>query len=304
MFDRLRSEYKATLKSADTEEHIDLFFYRPIGFMWALLFKSLHCTPNVVTIISIFFGVACGFFIYPADYGLNLLAILMLVIANSLDSADGQLARMTKQYSRLGRILDGMAGDLWFISIYIAICLRTNRDLAFFHEHPWVIWLIAVLAGVCHARQAAVADYLRQFHLMFVKKDFPTEFETSANIKAQIRNTRNIFSKIVLYFYYLYTCLQERSFPQMGLLMQQLRRDYPDGKLPGPLAEQLRVATLPMCKWENFMTFNWRSFALFASILVGRPMWYFIAELTVFNIVLAYVQVRHEQICKSVLKSC
>lgn len=301
MFERLRSEYKATLKSSDTEEHIDLCFYRPIGFMWALLFKSLHCTPNVVTIISIFFGVACGFLIYPADYGLNLLAILMLIIANSLDSADGQLARMTKQYSRLGRILDGMAGDLWFISIYIAICLRTNRDVAFFHEHSWLIWLIGLVAGICHARQAAVADYLRQFHLMFVKKDFPTEFENSASIRAQIRNTRNLLSKLVLYFYYLYTLLQERSFPQMGKLMAELREKYPDGKLPDKLAEELRMATLPMCKWENFMTFNWRSFALFASILVKHPMWYFIAELTVFNVALIYVQVRHEKICRSFL---
>lgn len=298
MFDRLRSEYKATLKSSDTEEHIDLFFYRPIGFIWALLFKRLHCTPNVVTIISIFFGVACGFLIYPADYGLNLLAIVMLIIANSLDSADGQLARMTKQYSRLGRILDGMAGDLWFISIYIAICLRTNRDLTFFHEHSYIIWLIAVVAGICHARQAAVADYLRQFHLMFVKKDFPTEFEDSVSIKAQIRKAGNPFSKLVLYFYYLYTILQERSFPQMGRLMHELREKYPDGKLPDSLAEELRMATLPMCKWENFMTFNWRSFALFVSILIGRPMLYFIAEITIFNIVLAYVQIRHEQICK------
>ena len=34
----LIDEYKASLKSMDTEEHIDLWFYRPLGFAWAKLF--------------------------------------------------------------------------------------------------------------------------------------------------------------------------------------------------------------------------------------------------------------------------
>lgn len=44
------SEYQASLKSSDTEEHIDIFFYRPIGYQWARLFRKLGVTPNVVTI--------------------------------------------------------------------------------------------------------------------------------------------------------------------------------------------------------------------------------------------------------------
>lgn len=32
--------YKDSLKSMDTEETIDLMFYRPIGFAWAVLLPS------------------------------------------------------------------------------------------------------------------------------------------------------------------------------------------------------------------------------------------------------------------------
>ena len=39
---------KDTLKSIDTEEWFDLIFYRKIGYAWALLFRKLHITPNVV----------------------------------------------------------------------------------------------------------------------------------------------------------------------------------------------------------------------------------------------------------------
>lgn len=118
------SAYRATLKSADTEEHIDLAFYRPIGYAWACLARRLGVTPNAITIASIFLGIGAGVAFYFNDLVINVIGMLLLIWANSFDSADGQLARMTHNYSRIGRILDGMAGDIWFATIYVAICLR------------------------------------------------------------------------------------------------------------------------------------------------------------------------------------
>ena len=54
---------------------------------------------------------------------INILGVLLLAWANFYDSADGQLARMTGKKTKLGRILDGAAGDVWYIFIYFAfIC--------------------------------------------------------------------------------------------------------------------------------------------------------------------------------------
>ena len=174
----LKASYKDTLKSMDTEETIDLCFYRPIGYMWAVLCAKLGIKPNAITIASIFIGVAAGVMFYFDDLWLNIVGVLLLVWANSFDSADGQLARMTQQYSRLGRILDGLSGDFWFVAIYLAICFRENCTSVFFMEHQWVIWVIAVAAGLCHAKQAAAADYYRQFHLYFLKGKEGSELDS------------------------------------------------------------------------------------------------------------------------------
>ena len=48
----LSNEYKQSLKSLDTEETIDLWFYRPLGFAWAKLFSKLGIKPNAVTPLS------------------------------------------------------------------------------------------------------------------------------------------------------------------------------------------------------------------------------------------------------------
>ena len=300
---KLKAEYKASLKSADTEEHIDLCFYRPIGFAWAYIFRKLHVSPNAVTIASIFIGVFAGVCMYPVNIWINIAGILLLIWANSYDSADGQLARLTKQYSQLGRILDGMAGDFWFISIYVAICLRTVHTIPFFAEHAWAIWVIAVLAGVCHALQAAVADSYRQFHLLLLKGTAGSELDSTEELERRYRELswkRDFGQKLVQFFYIGYTRRQESLSPAM---QTALRRRYPDGQLPADVRERFRAWSFPLCKWENFMTFNWRSIFLFVTLLAGQPWLYFVAELTVFNIVLVYTIVTHERICRRMTAS-
>ena len=40
-----RPNIESTLKSLDTEEFIDIHFYRPIGYRWALFFNKLGVSP-------------------------------------------------------------------------------------------------------------------------------------------------------------------------------------------------------------------------------------------------------------------
>lgn len=293
--------YRDTLKSMDTEEHIDLAFYRPIGYMWARLAAKLGITPNAITIASIFLGIGAGVMFYFTPLWMNIIGMLLLIWANSFDSADGQLARMTKQYSRLGRILDGLSGDLWFASIYIAICLRENSTSDFFSAHPWLIWTIAVITGLCHAKQAAMADYYRQFHLYFLKGDEGSELETAFTLKRQLASLswkKNFWKKLTLSTYTNYTLQQEATAPAMQRLRRELAKRFPDGKIPSKFREDFRRKSLPLMKYTNILSFNWRTIALFTSLFLTMPWLYFAFELTVLNILLIYMVVRHERICR------
>lgn len=293
--------YRDTLKSMDTEEHIDLAFYRPIGYAWACLARKLGVTPNAITIASIFLGVGAGVLFYFNNLWLNIVGMLLLVWANSFDSADGQLARMTKQYSRLGRILDGLSGDLWFATIYVAICLRENVTSPFFMDHPWLIWVIAVVTGLCHAKQAAMADCYRQFHLYFLKGDEGSELEDSQELRRKLASlswSRNFWQKLTMATYTNYTLQQEATTPAMQALRRELRRRFPDGHLPEQLRADFRAASLPLMKYTNILSFNWRTIALFTSLFLMMPWLYFAAELTIFNILLVQMIVRHERICR------
>lgn len=297
----LRQEYRASLKSSDTEETFDLMFYRPIGFAWAVLFRRMGVKPNAVTIASIFIGLAAGIMMYFDSMWLNVVGMLLLVWANSYDSADGQLARLTKQYSRLGRILDGVSGDIWFAAIYIAICIREVHTSEFFMAHNWVVWFIAVAAGFCHAMQAAQADYYRQFHLFFLKGKEGSELDSSAPLKEKYSTLswrKDFFAKLIMSFYLNYTLQQESRTPAMQRLRAELSERFGQGVIPASFRDAFRKASLPLMKYTNMLSFNTRCFALFASLFLRMPWLYFAFELTVLNVMLLYMMLRHESICR------
>ena len=136
----------ATLKSSETEDWLDYHVVRPFSYHWAAFFNRFDIHPNTVTIWSMIIGAlscvffAHGCFYYEGTMGLvyNIIAIVLLCIADILDCTDGQLARMSGKKSRLGRILDGVAGFTWFTPIYLALVWR------FYHHHDIEFSLLGI----------------------------------------------------------------------------------------------------------------------------------------------------------------
>ncbi|MCL2651223.1 MAG: CDP-alcohol phosphatidyltransferase family protein [Candidatus Azobacteroides sp.] len=286
---------ESTLKSSDTEEFIDIYFYRPIGYRWALFFNKLGVTPNQITIASIFIGVAAGICYYFDNNWINVVGIFLLIWANSYDSADGQLARMTGQKSELGRILDGASGNFWFVSIYLAIVFRLQPDW------DWWILALALVSGYFHSKQAGMADYYRNVHLLFLKGKSESELDNSKDLKEKFQEISWIKKPFVKLFeasYIFYTKGQERWSPHLQKMLKVLSEKYP-AQTPDWFRSEFREKSLPLMKYTNMLSFNTRAIALFISLLIKMPWLYFIFELTVLNIMLVYMVYRHESICKN-----
>ena len=296
---------EATVKSRDTEEWLDIWFTRPIGFVFAKMFGALGIHPNVVTIISIFLGVFAGFCWWHTTMDWTILGILMLMLANFLDSADGQLARMTGKKTLWGRLLDGFAGDLWFASIYIFLALRlTFEPMPFGGGRIWGIWiwiLELVSSVVFHSRQAGLADYYRNIYLLFHGDH--AELNDSRELAEQQRNTQwreRWFWKIWLFFYQNYTRSQERMTPCFQKFREAVRGKY-GSEIPTELGTEFCRRTYRLLKWTNISTFNTRAIVLYITLLIGQPWIYFIFELTVMNIIFYGMKAAHEKECREMM---
>lgn len=297
---RFVTEMRSTYKSMDTEEKWDIWVVRPIGFVEAKICRRLHIHPNVITIVSILFGAASGYFFIPGNVGMVLIGTLLLFFANTLDSADGQLARMTKQYTLFGRALDGLAGEFWFTSIYLAILIRMYSTPIPFTDMEWGIYgvLFTLFCSLgCHSTQAALADYYRVLHLHFLSGRNYSELTRTQQLQSEIDNLpMPKLERLWKTLFCGYTKRQERMTPRLQRLLEAIeqRGDQP---LPESFREEYRKGSLPLMPCANILSFNTRFFALVISMFMGMPWLYLLFECTVLNALAWYMHHRQERMC-------
>ena len=315
-----------TLKSAETEDWLDLHVVRPFCYYWAVLFAKLDIHPNTVTILSMFIGAgstfffACASFYYAGLWGLgmNIIAILLLCLADIFDCTDGQLARMTGKKSRLGRILDGVAGFTWFVPIYHGLVYRfyMHHDL----EFQWlgidntpentliataVVYALGIISGIAGlAGQQRLADYYIQIHLFFLKGEKGSELDNSQRqqeIYDQMDASTPKIERMFQKSYIDYTKKQEAVTPQFQRLMKRLREKFGStDNIPESVRKDFRDSSLPVIKWNGLLTFNFRSFWLFLFCLLDVPVMNFVWEIVAMGLLAWYVNHRHESFCKRI----
>ena len=304
-----------SIKSEDTEEWLDKVFTRPVGLAFALLWRRLGVHPNTITILSIILGVAAAWMFYYTDWQHNLCGVVLLMFANFCDSTDGQLARLTNQKSFVGRVLDGLAGDVWFFCIYAVLCFRLMPQEIPFTSVKWGLWIwpIAYVAGiVCHTNQSSLADYYRQIHLFFLKGKEGSELDNSRQQIEVLRTLPrdNCLGRFFYSNYARYCRNQERRTPRFQAFFRQFKtrgddaNDASEGTWRTALKEESRVeetfleGSRPLMKYTNILTFNCRAIVLYATCLLNVPYVFFLFDLTVFHLIYIYMHHRHEALCE------
>jgi phosphatidylglycerophosphate synthase len=288
---RFLENVRATLKAREVEETLDVYFYRPLGYVVARIGYALGISPNSVTIGGMLLGlVGSHFFLHPS-LSLNMWGMALLIVAETFDAADGQLARMSGRFSPVGRILDGLGSNVIFVSIYVHLWLRLS---AVFGR----LWpTIAVLAaGISHSLQCAVADYYRNAYLLAVLGEGDLD-ESAAVAKryAELSWRKTPTQKVLMRFYLNYVHEQE----MMAYGQRALRRAAEPFGQPWPswIADAYRAMNQRLLKYYNLITSNTRMMALGVALALGRPLLYLGFEIVVLNLVLVFVlrrQNRHD----------
>lgn len=158
-------EVLSTIKLIDIEERFDIYFSRFYGLYFAKAAKWLRLTPTNVSLISLVIGVVGGgMLFYQNHVGIVALGGFLVVLAGVLDSADGQLARMTGQSSDMGRVIDGLIDNLVFIACYV------GGSLHFVPEYGWWIFALTAATGYAHSYKAALYEFYKSEYLLLVGK--------------------------------------------------------------------------------------------------------------------------------------
>lgn len=309
---KFKTLLQESFKSNDTEEWLDIHFNRPIGLLFALLWNKLGIHPNVITIISFFLGAGAGWMFYYTDLPHNLLGVLLLVLADWCDSTDGQMARLSGKKTLVGRVLDGVSGDVWFAAIYIALALRLMFQPIPGTGINWGIWiwiLVVIASLMCHSPQSSLSDYYRQIHLFFLKGKDGSELDNSAQQMGIYESTpkSNIMARIFYKGYAGYCRSQEKRTPKFQRFFKvwkQYAASHSKEKVE-PIRQELLDGSRPLLKFTNLLTFNSRAIIIYITCIAGSltndvfgPWIYPLCEIIVFNILYVHMNRSHEKLCE------
>ncbi len=144
-------------RTYEIEDPTNLYFIHPISARLVPVFAKLGVTPNAVSLIGMGCGILAGlaYRFYGQTWSAGLGFLLMLAW-HVMDGADGQLARLTKSYSELGKVLDGICDYVTFTAVYAGLAVAMSATLG-----GWA-WVLVAVSGVAHAVQSAAYEMQRQ----------------------------------------------------------------------------------------------------------------------------------------------
>lgn len=253
------------LKSAEIEELTDIYFFRPAGSVVARAGRAVGLTPIGLTLIGTIIGVAGGALLYNERLGL--LAFAILIVHSIIDSADGQLARMTNRVTELGRVLDGLSGYATHVAIYLAIGFGVVHRGG---HSTILVWML--LAGIASAIHAGMYDYNRHVYIAVV-----------ADARLPIHTPRNIPPPIG-WLFLIYLAVQRWIIGTHAGVEAALAARSVEARVRNEDRARYREIFYPPVRGWNFLGDNTRFFAIGVLALLHRIDLFFAFVLVPMNL--------------------
>ncbi|MFC1898340.1 CDP-alcohol phosphatidyltransferase family protein [Candidatus Cloacimonadota bacterium] len=158
---RIFNEYKKSLKHMVFDETLTLYILRPIAFIFVKMLYPTNVTPNQVSLMSIIVGMLSGYFFSRGDVTSYFIAGFLYFFCLVLDCVDGMIARLKKNGTPVGRIVDGFADYIVGVSVYVGLAIGFSKGIVsieFWPHHPTLLLIVAAISHIFHAM---IVDYYR-----------------------------------------------------------------------------------------------------------------------------------------------
>ncbi len=262
-----RMESLNAAKCDNIDDPIDIHVSEVISMVLSKVFIRLHIIPNVVTILSMITGVTGALLLLKQTLLFDLIGSCLILFSYILDCCDGQIARTTRHFSKVGRLLDGLSDATVYFFLFSVTIIRLGRFNPF--SAPW-IWpvlmaLLLILIFLVYIRQNQLPDYFKNFHMFMIDNSKGNELTRTKHILAQRRQApKGSIERFGLACYYRYTAVQERRAPETQRLLDAIEIYGKNLELSEAFYETSRR----LIRKTNLLTFHLRTYVLLLCIIL------------------------------------
>lgn len=266
------NEFRPTVagKPRELQGFSNRLLFHPLAGRLARALVPTPVTPNMVSVAGAGMVVAAG--VLYALVGTPWAIALGLVLHLSwhvVDGADGQLARLSGRASPAGEIVDGMCDYFGHGILYALLATRLDDQLG------WIAWAIAIGAGLSRAVQSVFAESQRRTYQWWVYG-----VPWLQNVKSDKGGLGAKLSGLYLWAWHKMSGPTQR----VNALVESAAADPAERRRIAEIAYAAGRTTLPVVA---VLGANPRTLLLGLSMIAGSPLWFFLIELVLLNLVLA-----------------
>jgi phosphatidylglycerophosphate synthase len=258
------SETPAPGRPREIETASNLYLIHPLSRLLAEALAKTPATPNQVSVAGLGAAGLAGLCYLELSWPLNaFVGFAFHFFWHVLDGADGELARRTGRASPIGELVDGVCDHAGQFLIYIPLVYMAMRHLG-----SWV-WGVAWAAGAAHFLQANAYETGRKAYRHFVYG--------AAWMRQTGAGKRGLAGAVA----WVYLRFSDFLNPGEGAVERAMDAASPERgrRVYGDIFQ-------PLVKASSVLSMNTRTLAVFAAVLIDRPLWFFLFELTALNLAL------------------
>jgi phosphatidylglycerophosphate synthase len=252
--------------------------------------------PNAVSVTGVFFVWAAAWAYATLEWPVGALLGFGLHMAwHVIDGADGDLARLTGRASPTGEMVDGLCDYAAHVVLYITLAAMLDDEVGV------LAWILAAAAGASHAFQTNHAESHRRNYLWWAYGVPWLKHAQSAG--DEVFRARNAVSRMFVWLTRLYLAVAHRMAPWSDRMETVVDLAVGDPHRVERVRRLVRRASRRSLLLEKLVGPNPRAILLGISMLAGSPIWYFLAEVVLLNLVLGLSIVHHNLVGRRLAES-
>ncbi len=254
-------------RPAELEDWLNARLYHPLSWRLARALVPTRITPDMVSAAG-----ALAIMLAAAAYAQLawpwgvMLGLMLHMGWHVLDGADGDLARLTGRSSAHGELVDGICDYLGHIVLYVTMGFIAAAQIG-----GWG-WALMWAAGASRVAQQAHYEGARRQYQLAV---YGTPWMASTADGGGETGKRHPF---VAYYLWLTGWIVPHGAALLAAVRDPQRRE--------PLREAMRKSAGAWLGPISPLSSNYRTLAIGAAMLAGRPQWFFLCEVVVLGAVL------------------
>ena len=277
----------------EMQDALNHYLYHPLAWQLARQLAKTPLTPNMVSVIGAFFVIgAAAAYAQPGWPFTAMLGMALHMGWHVVDGADGDLARITGRASPIGEMVDGLCDYSSHIVLYLVLGLLLHTAIG---TGAAVAWMLA--AGVSHIIQSNHVEVQRRSYQWGV---YGTPWIRMSHGSSDAATRKSVFGALVS----AYLAVAGKMTPHARRIDALVEAAKDDPQVLARIRAVVRAEAPPLLRICKILGPNPRAVVLGIAMIAGGsatqavdgtmgPLWYFIYQSVVLNLVLVWSLVAH-----------